>query len=112
MRRKSTKVKVARMHPDIWPDLFRLDEAWRRWTDMELLITSARDGTHSDTSDHYWGGAIDIRTWRDPAGKKGQISGNKRKQLLSKTKRLLGRNWYVLDEGTHFHLSWRPRGPE
>jgi hypothetical protein len=108
MKRKNSSVNFAGMHPDIWPFVFYLDDKWREWTDYELIITSARDGRHSSTSDHYWGGALDVRSWTTETSGE-QITGDKRKEIFEKVQTCMGQNWYCLDEGDHFHLSYRPR---
>ena len=108
MKLKNETVSVAGMHPDVWEPLFKLDRAHREWHGDELTLTSCRDGKHSSTSDHYWGGAVDMRTWAkgDPGT---QLSGLARERLFENVQTLMGDNWYCLDEGDHFHLSYRPR---
>ncbi len=111
MRLKSTRVSVAGIHPTILPNLFLVDEWCRRNLGYELVITSCTDGKHSRTSRHYLGTAIDIRTWTTPDSGK-QINGAARSDLRARLKKHLGPDWFVLDEGTHFHIDWRPRRSE
>ena len=107
MNRKSRNVKFEGMHPAMWPMTWRLDDAWKRWLGFEVTVTASNDGKHLPTSDHNWGGAIDVRTWTTPTSGI-QIQGQKRKDLFNKTKRLLGKDWYVHWHETHFHISYRP----
>ncbi len=95
------------LHPMLVPHLFRIDEWCRRHLGYELVITSCTDGQHSNTSRHYLGTAIDVRTWTDPESGQ-QIEQARRPDLVTKLKRFLGRDWFVLDEGTHIHIDWRP----
>ena len=111
MKLKSNHVSVEGLHPALLPHLFRIDGWCRRHLGYELIITSCTDGQHSPTSRHYLGTAIDVRTWTTPESGT-QITGDARTELATKLKRFLGADWFVLDEGTHFHIDWRPRRPE
>lgn len=109
MRLKSNRVSVDGLHPKMLPILFRLDAWWRKPDNFgyELILTSVCDGRHSKQSQHYRGLAWDCRTWqRENSGT--QVTGEKRDQLFRKLKRYLGKDFFVLDEGTHFHIDWRP----
>ena len=66
----------------------------------ELVITSALDGTHSAGSMHYYGYAIDIRTWYF---KKGVAEVAVR--LIKNT---LGKDYFVLLESNHIHIHYIP----
>jgi len=111
VRLKSAAVSVNGIHPALVPHLFRLDEWCRDHLGYELVITSCTDGKHSKTSRHYLGTAIDVRTWTTPESGV-QISEPRRTGLVAGLKAFLGRDWFVLDEGTHIHIDWRPRRPE
>lgn len=102
---RSTSVRG--LHPAIIPDLFRVDGWCRRHLGYELIITGGTEHLHSERSRHYIGTDFDMRTWTT-ADSKAQITGQKRKKLFNKLKRFLGPNWWCLDEGSHFHCSWRP----
>ena len=99
------------LHAAFCPALFRLDNLWRSLVGHELHIVHGLDGVHSLTSRHYQGCAVDIRTWVDPEdGSSGQIEGEKRIELQIATEGTLGGAFMVLDEGSHFHISLKPRG--
>jgi len=68
---------------------------------VECVITSGIEGNHSGTSRHYQGFALDIRT-RDfkPADLKN---------VEHDLKTALGDDFYVLFEGNHFHISFKPK---
>ncbi len=108
MRLKSNRVSVEGLHPAIFAHLFRIDEWCRRHFGYELVITSCTDGKQSKTSRHYLGTAIDVRTWTAPDSGT-QIEQTQRTDLVTRLKRFLGRDWFVLDEGTHIHIDWRPQ---
>lgn len=111
MKLKSNTVSVDGIHPALLPHLFRLDDWCRDHLGYELIIISCTDGKHSSTSRHYLGTAIDMRTWTTPESGV-QIGEPRRTGLFTGLKNFLGRDWFVLDEGTHFHIDWRPRRPE
>ncbi len=108
MKLVKSKCDVSGMHHAIWPDLFRLDSALRGAYGQELRITHARDGKHSRTSRHYLGTAVDMRTWTTSTSGI-QVQGSERRKLFKLVQDVLGEDWFVLDEGTHFHLDYRPR---
>lgn len=68
---------------------------------VEFVITSGIEGKHSGTSRHYLGFAIDART-RD-------FSPSDLKKVESDLKDALGDEFFVLFEGNHFHISFKPR---
>lgn len=69
--------------------------------DEELVVTSVCDGKHSATSRHYQGMAIDTRT---------RYFTDQQKLLVAKeiTNRL-GKDFLVLVETNHLHISFKPR---
>lgn len=103
------KTKID-FHHTLWPVLFRVDEWCRRPNNLnyELYITGGTEFLHSELSRHYVGTDFDMRTWTTPWSEK-QIEGDRRKGLFARLKRLLGPDFYALDEGTHFHISRRPK---
>lgn len=108
MKRKNSKVSFRGLHPTLIEYLFIIDEACRDYLGHELVVTSCTDGVHSETSSHYRGCAIDIRTWTTPFSGI-QLAGVKRQGFFNHLKKVLGEDWFLLDEGTHFHTEWRPR---
>ena len=69
----------------------------------DLTITSMNDGTHSKTSRHYAGDAFDVRTW----GIKGQ-----EEKVCQRLREALGKHYFVLFEGDHIHISYKPQRGE
>ena len=98
---------ISGLHPAVEEILPALDGLWKDHAGYELTITHGLDGKHSRYSRHYWGGAIDIRTHTKP-GSWIQITGAERRGLLTAVKELLGNNFNVLDEETHFHVAFKP----
>ena len=101
-------VEVDNLLPAMWPDLCRLDRAWREQYGYDLMVTSGRDGKHSArTSDHYRGGAIDCRTWTTETSGV-QMNNIERGKAFRLVKRELGQDWFVKSEADHIHASYRP----
>lgn len=65
--------------------------------DLEVVITSGSDSTHSPKSRHYTGEAVDIR-------KRNLENPRAFKESLQFA---LGSQFTVLDEGDHFHVQVR-----
>lgn len=51
-------VNLKYLNPILWDYLKELEKNW----DDDIIITSVNDGTHSKTSLHYDGMAVDLRT--------------------------------------------------
>ena len=82
---------------------------------LMLHILHGLDGKHSRSSRHYQGCAIDIRTWKNPSdSSSGQIKGADRRALVGQIRKILGKNFWVLEhfdsagEPTHLHISFKP----
>ena len=41
-----------------------------------------------------------------------QLEDSRRMALVTALKTFLGPDWFVLDEGTHIHIDWRPQRPQ
>lgn len=80
-------------------------DLWKS-NDYPFCITSGIEGTHSVTSDHWAGRALDFRTWRDMTGV--QMDSTLKRSLRIELERLLGDEYFVLMEGNHLHISYRP----
>ena len=72
---------------------------------VECVITAGNDGTHSDTSEHYSGRAIDLRTNHLPSP---SVDGP---AIATELADALGRDYHVLFEKDHIHLAYRPKRP-
>jgi len=90
----------AQMHPS-------MEHAWEvcervTWSlfDRDAVITSGREGTHSETSLHYEGKALDLRTRDLDADEVERY----RWELASK----LGADYDIVVEGSHIHVEYDP----
>lgn len=71
---------------------------------VEMVITSVTDGNHGDFSRHFLGMAVDLRTRNIPGE-------SVRQKIIKELKYNLGPQYKVLDEKTHFHISFKPKDP-
>ena len=67
----------------------------------ELAITSLSDGEHSDTSLHYAGSGIDLRT--------RYFNRKEKLEVFNALKKKLTRDYDVILEKTHIHVEYQPR---
>jgi len=72
----------------------------------EPTITSIMDGKHMKGSLHYDGYAFDVRSWADSSGK--QLSQQEKDDMAYNMRVILGKDWDVVVEGSHFHLEYQP----
>lgn len=80
------------------------------WTEVlaipELTVTSGRSGIHSAGSLHYYGYAVDLRTWTVT----GQQASQAVKETLAKKLRevlhRLSPYYDVIVHSTHIHVEW------
>lgn len=85
-----------------------MKESHRIWTahGYDHLITSARDGLHGVASYHYFGYAIDLRTW-DHNGK--QWVPEVRKGIAKELREALAKYspyYDVIEHDTHMHIEY------
>lgn len=66
-----------------------------------MVVTSLRDGRHSNTSLHYSGAAADLRIRGLPEGQPQWI--------VDEIRTRLNRHYDVILEADHIHLEWQPR---
>jgi len=102
MKLKSDNVSLNNLQPQIVLALIVASEVYNEH-DVELVVTSANDSTHSGTSLHYSGSAVDLRTYSlvdrgiDPRGVRDSISSK------------LNVDFDVILESDHIHLEYQPR---
>lgn len=77
------------------PALKALAQVWQNWGQDELTITHGRDGIHSPGSLHYYGLAVDVRTWAFKEAEKQQVAAELRELLPG---------YDVVVEPTHLHV--------
>lgn len=109
MKRKDTSVILEGLHRQVQTKIVELDEYLIETGLLPygVVVTAGLDGKHSVRSRHYIGTAFDMRTWTT-ATSGIQITGAKRLALFRAVKAYLGPNWFILDEGNHFHIDYRP----
>jgi len=88
------------MHPSITDAMPALDRVSVALVGRDALITTARDGTHSKTSLHYKGRAVDLRINDIPR----TIWDQYRDNLAA----ALGDDWDVVLEPDHIHVEFDP----
>lgn len=96
-------VVIHGIRPEMLLALIVGESVWREFDLPELVITSCTDGTHSPTSLHYSGSAVDLRS-RDIPSSQVSIVAN----ALSDR---LGVDFDVIPEATHIHVEYQPRKP-
>lgn len=69
--------------------------------EADCVLTSAKDGTHSERSLHYSGNAIDIRTRNLPASGLSQVA--------QEIQYALGKDFDVVIESDHIHIEYDPK---
>lgn len=94
-------VSLAGIQPEMVVALRVLEDVYDRLGVSEVVVTSCTDGTHSPSSRHYLGFALDLRTRNVPAAQ--------RDELTTQVKKALGQDFYVLLESDHLHIDFRPR---
>lgn len=106
MKVKDDSVNIWGLQPEMQPVLRHASLAWKDFVGEELVVTSARDGRHSSGSMHYYGYAVDLRTW-DSEGK--QIDSEIR-EALAKHLRIMLANYSayydVIAHTTHIHVEY------
>jgi len=65
---------------------------------QEMVITSTCEGTHSPSSLHYAGRAIDIR-----------LPVREKRRVISDIKNVLGIDYDVVEEVDHIHIEYDPK---
>ena len=94
-------VKIQGLTPEMLLGIIIINDVYKSYS-IDLVITSVTDSKHTaEHSLHYSGNAIDCRTSNIPIN-------IPRKIILDDLKQALGPNFQVLDEQTHFHISYKP----
>ena len=95
-----TGVKTLGIQPELLLALQVAEYVYEIY-DKELVVTSISDGKHSTVSRHYLGMAADLRT--------RYFTPKQKKLVVAEIKERLGKDYLVLLERTHIHLSWKPK---
>lgn len=83
------------------PVLTTADDVWNKHG-KELVVTAGTDGTHSAGSLHYYGYAVDFRTY--------YFSKENKEAVYQELKSILSDKLYdVVKEKTHIHVEYDPK---
>lgn len=82
-----------------------LKTAWTMYG-AECVVTSGRDGKHSENSAHYRGQALDLRTSNLQATIWRSFGSRLANALVSQ----LGPYWFVVFERDHYHIEYAEPG--
>lgn len=101
---KDDSIGFSGMQPQITLAMFIVSQVYFDYGYHELVITSINDGTHSRTSNHNKGMAVDFR---------GSIAwGFTRESLeriVEEARKRLGRHFDIILEPDHIHLEYDPK---
>ena len=82
-----------------WRPNWQIDNAVRKmeskFRDVDIFVTSCRDGMHGLGTLHHQGDAIDIRP----------LSG----YIVGDVEMCIGQGFDVVDERNHWHIEWDPK---
>lgn len=93
-------VKVAGIRPEMILAVMVAERVCERYG-VDLVITSALDGKHSETSLHYSGCAVDLRN--------KEMASDAKDEAVRTLKESLGRDYDVILEVDHIHIEFQPR---
>ena len=79
--------------------LLTVSKVFRRFTDVEAVVTSGTEGRHTWGSLHYYGYALDFRT-RD-------LTEAQLQKVRREIKKVLGDSYTVIAEDSHIHINYR-----
>lgn len=102
---KDASVNIWALKPQMRDVLIEGENLWNSFG-HDFVITSGRDGIHSTGSLHYYGYAVDVRTWEEDGTqwtdtKRANIAENLRKRLDKYS------DFYdVVVHKTHIHVEY------
>lgn len=105
MQLKSNHVNLAGLSPQIVLALFIAEQVYQTFG-REITITSLNDSVHSETSLHYAGQAVDLRT-QNPIN--GMKYFDDPLEVVRRIKSRLNQDFDVMYEGDHIHIEYQPR---
>ena len=106
LKTKDASVNIWGLQVEMQPVLKQAGEIWENFIGVDLTVTSGRDGIHSLGSLHYYGYAVDLRTW-DSEGQ--QIDNDLRHEVVKVLKIVLSEisQYYdVINHSTHIHVEY------
>lgn len=93
-------VTLAGIKIEMRPVLIAADAIWQEHG-KKLVVTSSTGGAHSAGSFHYYGYALDLRSW--------YFSRKIATEVTRKLRLALGSDYDVVNEGTHIHVEYDPK---
>lgn len=97
---KSSKVNLAGISNQLLLAIFIADAIYLE-NGFDCVLTSVNDSTHSKTSLHYSGNAVDLRTREIPVSIIGKI--------VEQLQDALKWNYDVVLESNHIHIEYQPK---
>lgn len=114
MKTKDESVNIQGLQVEMQPVLKHAEEVWKEILGVEATITSGCEAvdsnfklTHSVGSLHYYGYAVDLRTWADDIGT--QVSSKVRSELVNllfSRLRNVSQYYDVISEPDHIHVEY------
>lgn len=98
---KDDTINPSSMTPQLLLAIMVADQVYGTY-DTDVVITSLNDANHSETSLHYAGNAVDIRTWTLPDDVSASMVADEIKDKLNK-------HYDVIFESDHIHIEYQPR---
>ena len=93
-------VKLLGLQPEIVLAIMVCEKIYAKYN-IDMVVTSITDSKHSTFSRHYQGFAFDLRTRNIP-------SDSLQLKILQEIQKSLTKDFNVIDEGTHFHIGFKP----
>lgn len=97
---KDHSIRLGSLAPQIVLALLVAQEAYRKHGE-DVIITSVNDGAHSQTSLHYVGHAVDLRT--------KHLKPIARQTVRDDIAVALGADFDVILESDHLHIEYQPK---
>ena len=93
-------VDVSGIRPEIIVAIMAAFAAYAN-ENKECVITSVRDGRHLETSLHYAGQAVDLRT--------RHLTSEEKANIYKRLREALTRDYDIIMESDHIHIEYQPR---
>jgi len=93
-------VQIGGLHSEIRKAVDIAKDVFAKY-DKDCVVTSGREGKHMDYSLHYAGQAVDLR--------RRHLNQEEAEQIREALIIILGEDYTVLLEATHFHVHYRPK---
>ena len=100
MRLKDQNINTIGIKPELIIAIMVANDVYKEYS-KDMVITSLNDSTHSYSSLHYAGAAVDLRT--------SYFNDQEKAEVVSKIKDRLNGDYDVVLESDHIHLEWQPK---